>query len=73
MIKLANLALKESCYGQSWNIPGAGVITGREIIQIAQSEAGRRSFIIPVGKTMMKTAGFFNPFLREVAEMIIVK
>jgi nucleoside-diphosphate-sugar epimerase len=65
------LASRDDAYGQNWNIPGPGVITGKEIIRLAAEAAGRakpRSFTI--GRGMLTMMGLFSPFMREVIEML---
>ncbi|MBO8164262.1 MAG: NAD-dependent epimerase/dehydratase family protein [Brevibacillus sp.] len=57
-------------YGENWNIPGAGVITGREILQICQQAAGKAARIISVGRSFFAIAGLFDRGMREVKEML---
>ncbi|GAB7386978.1 hypothetical protein BSNK01_08140 [Bacillaceae bacterium] len=52
------------------HIPGYGVITGREILRIAENLLGTRVRVTSVGRTALFVAGWFNPFLREVREML---
>jgi nucleoside-diphosphate-sugar epimerase len=65
------LALRSEAYGQNWNVPGAGLITGKEIIRLASEAAGPskpRSFT--VGRGMLALMGVFSPAMREVLEML---
>ena len=56
-------------YDQQWNIPGAGVITGEEIIQFANEAAGSTQKVGTVSKMMLRFVGLFQPQLREAVEM----
>lgn len=67
---LVDLALQDDAYGQSWNIPGAGVISGEEIVALAKRELGYTKKVGTVGKGMMAMAGIFNPLMREYMEMM---
>lgn len=55
-----------AAFGRTWNLGGAGVITQREIAQLA---FGGRPKVIAAGKTMLRLMGLFDPFLREFVEM----
>lgn len=67
---LVELALMESAYGQNWNIPGSGVITGDEIIAILQEHTGYTKKVGTVTKGMVKFLGLFDKGMREVVEML---
>ncbi|WP_232223962.1 SDR family NAD(P)-dependent oxidoreductase [Anoxybacteroides tepidamans] len=67
---LVELSLRTDCFGQSWNIPGAGTISGKEIAKIAESYLKKEIRIRPIYKWMIQLAGLFNPFMREYAEMM---
>lgn len=64
------LAMRESAYGQHWNIPGYGVISGHELIEMARKITGNRKKVSTVGKGMISFLGLFNRGMREVAEML---
>ncbi|MBB6445395.1 SDR family NAD(P)-dependent oxidoreductase [Bacillus benzoevorans] len=66
---LVQLALEENAYGENWNIPGAGVITGEEIVSILRELTHYQKKVSTVSKSMIQMLGLFNREMREVAEM----
>lgn len=64
-----NLVLNEKAYGEVWNIPSYGPITGEEIIQMIREMTGYDKKITIVSKWMIQMLGLFNPFMREFSEM----
>lgn len=67
---MVELALREDTYNQNWNIPSAHPITGEEIIEILRREIGYKKSIRTVSKTMIRLIGIFQPFMREMVEMM---
>ncbi|MEK5039761.1 SDR family NAD(P)-dependent oxidoreductase [Sporosarcina sp. FSL K6-3457] len=67
---MVELALRENTYNQNWNIPAVYPITGEELIKIIREETGYQKSIRPVSKTMIRFIGMFQPFMREVVEMM---
>ncbi|TFJ91457.1 NAD-dependent epimerase/dehydratase family protein [Lentibacillus salicampi] len=67
---IVNIAEKDDAYGENWNIPGAGLISGKEIIQMARKVTGNRKLAIPLNKTAIRLIGLFDPFMREVVEIM---
>lgn len=67
---LVELAFRDDTYGEAWNIPGAGTITGKEIQQILSSHLGRDIKLSTIRKWMIKGLGIFNPFMKEFVEMM---
>ena len=65
---LIELSLRDHTYGQNWNIPGVGVITGNEILQILRRR-GYSKRMTPISKFMVQIGGVFNKMLKEYAEM----
>lgn len=63
------LAAKAEAYGYWWNFAGAGAITQREAATQIFALAGRKPKLRIAGKMMLRIAGFFNPFMRELVEM----
>jgi nucleoside-diphosphate-sugar epimerase len=59
----------EEAYDQQWNIPGAGTITGEELIRYANEAAGATRKVGTVSKTMLRFVGLFQTQLREAVEM----
>lgn len=67
---LVTLAMREEAYGQNWNIPGYGVISGHQIIAIIKEITGYRGKVMTVGKGMITFIGLFNKMMWEVREMM---
>ncbi|HHW39166.1 MAG TPA: SDR family NAD(P)-dependent oxidoreductase [Bacillales bacterium] len=67
---LVELALIDSAYGQNWNIPGSGVITGDEIVNILREHTSYSKKVGTVTKGMVKFLGLFDKNMREVVEML---
>lgn len=67
---LVELAFNDSAYGQNWNIPGSGVITGDEIIAILREHTGYNKSVGKVTKGMVRFLGLFNKMMQEVVEMM---
>ena len=63
------LALTDDAYGQNWNIPSTGVITGLEIVNIIRKLAHYDRKVSTVGKNMIRFLGLFSLNMREVVEM----
>ncbi|MGO4350030.1 SDR family NAD(P)-dependent oxidoreductase [Paenibacillus sp. MCAF9] len=67
---VTELAGKDTAYGQNWNIPGAGLISGREIVRIAQIASGHAKPVIPLKKLGLSLIGMSVPVMKEVVEML---
>lgn len=67
---IAEIASRPESYGQNWHIPGPGVISGRELVRIAQQASGKRKAVIPLGRIGLSLIGLFNLVMREVVEML---
>ncbi|WP_010283632.1 SDR family NAD(P)-dependent oxidoreductase [Bacillus timonensis] len=67
---IVELAFHENTYGQSWNIPASGVISGVEIIDIARSHLQYQKSVSTVTKGMIRMLGIFDKQMREVVEML---
>ncbi|NOU56690.1 NAD(P)H-binding protein [Brevibacillus borstelensis] len=67
---IAELAAKEEAYGENWNIPGAGLISGKEIVRIARQASGSSKPVIPLGRGGLALLGIFVPVMKEVIEML---
>jgi nucleoside-diphosphate-sugar epimerase len=65
---LVELSLRNHTYGQNWNVPGAGLITGNEILQILR-RWGYSKGMSSVNRFMVRMAGLFNKDMREYVEM----
>ncbi|CAH0345276.1 SDR family NAD(P)-dependent oxidoreductase [Bacillus sp. CECT 9360] len=66
---MVELALNEKAYGHNWNIPGAGTITGEEIVQLAKGITGYNKSVPTVSKKMIQFIGLFDKFMKEFVEM----
>ncbi|TDL49859.1 SDR family NAD(P)-dependent oxidoreductase [Paenibacillus dendritiformis] len=67
---IAELAGKDDAYGQNWHIPGAGLISGREIVRIARQASGSAKPVIPLGRVGLSLLGMAVPVMKEVVEML---
>ncbi|MCD7036436.1 SDR family oxidoreductase [Metabacillus sp. GX 13764] len=67
---IVNIAEKDDSYGENWNIPGAGLISGEEIIKIARQVTGSRKPIFPLTKSVIRFIGLFDVFMREIVEIM---
>ncbi|MEQ2526831.1 SDR family NAD(P)-dependent oxidoreductase [Bacillaceae bacterium CLA-AA-H227] len=66
---IVNLALNEDAYGQNWNIPGSGVISGKELVKLIRDIDNYEKGVTTITKGMIRFLGIFDPFMREVVEM----
>jgi nucleoside-diphosphate-sugar epimerase len=69
-VMIVELASREEAYGHNWNIPGSGLISGRDIVRIAQQASGRTKLVMPVGKLGLSLLGLFVPVMKEIVEML---
>ncbi|WP_150269947.1 NAD-dependent epimerase/dehydratase family protein [Paenibacillus tepidiphilus] len=67
---IVELACREEAYGQNWNIPGPGVISGKEIVRLARAASGKSRPVIPVGAAGLRLLGLFVPVMKEIVEML---
>lgn len=66
---IVELAFRKDAYGESWNIPGHSVITGKEIMETLRELTSYDKRVLTVTKSMIRMLGLFNPMMREVVEM----
>jgi nucleoside-diphosphate-sugar epimerase len=66
---MVNLAFHDQAYGQNWNIPGYGVITGNEIISVLRDLTGYDKGVTSISKHIIRMMGLLDPNMREVVEM----
>lgn len=69
-IMIVELARQDQAYGQNWNIPGADIISGHEIVRIAQQASGMKKPVIALGKAGLSLFGLFVPVMKEIVEML---
>lgn len=67
---IAELAGRDDAYGENWHIPGAGLISGKEIVRIARQASGSSKPVIPLGRGGLSLLGMGVPVLKEVVEML---
>lgn len=67
---IVEIASRDETYGENWNIPGSGVIAGKEIINIARKVTGYKKMVLPLGKMVISIMGLLNPVMKEVVEML---
>ncbi|MEH7222763.1 SDR family NAD(P)-dependent oxidoreductase [Bacillus sp. JJ1566] len=67
---IIELALHDKAYGQSWNIPAAGVISGERILNIVRSHLDYQKSVSTVTKGMIRFLGVFDKQMKEVVEML---
>ncbi|MDH6672626.1 nucleoside-diphosphate-sugar epimerase [Paenibacillus sp. LBL] len=67
---IVEVAAREESYGQNWHIPGPDVISGHELVRIAQRAVGKRKAVMPLGRIGLSLIGLFNPVMKEVVEML---
>lgn len=66
---IVNLALDERSYGQNWNIPAYGTVSGKELIEMIREITGYNKGVSTISKNMIRFLGLFNPMMREAVEM----
>ncbi|WP_028612036.1 SDR family NAD(P)-dependent oxidoreductase [Paenibacillus harenae] len=67
---IVEIASRDDSYRQNWHIPGPSVISGRDIVRIAQQTSGMRKTVVPLGRIGLSLIGLFNPVMKEVVEML---
>lgn len=67
---VVELASKEDTYGENWNIPGSGTISGKDIVRIAQKAAGVKKPVLALGKMGLSLLGLGVPVMKEIVEML---
>jgi nucleoside-diphosphate-sugar epimerase len=65
---LVTLAERDDADGQTWHLPAADPLTGRQFLTLIFEAAGHRPKIGVASRPMIRLAGLFNPFLRELNE-----
>ncbi len=66
---VVEIALRDKSYRQEWNIPGQ-VLSGKEIVHIAQNAVGKRRMVLPLGSFSLRMLGLVNPVMGEIVEML---
>jgi hypothetical protein len=63
------LGASDSAFGQAWHVPCAPTRTTRQILEIAAEALGAKLRIHELPAWLLRPAGMFSPFLRELVEM----
>jgi nucleoside-diphosphate-sugar epimerase len=67
---VAELVTRDDVWGEAFNCGGAGTITQRQLVTRASEVAGRKPKFRVAGSGLVRFIGLFNPFMREVTEMM---
>jgi nucleoside-diphosphate-sugar epimerase len=67
---LVTLGQRDEADGQVWHLPAAEPLTGRQFLALAFEAAGHPPKIGVASRPMIRTAGLFNPLLRELNETL---
>jgi nucleoside-diphosphate-sugar epimerase len=67
---MVELADSPDAYGEAWNYGGPGAINALDFITRVYRAAGRAPKYRTAGKGLLKVMGWFNPFFRELPEML---
>jgi nucleoside-diphosphate-sugar epimerase len=70
---ITSLAAREDCYGEAWNLGGAGEIGGIDFITRIYRTVGGGPKYRCAGRTALKLMGWFNPLMRELPEMLYLQ
>lgn len=66
---LVEIAMQDEARGKSFNLPGAGIASARELFQMAADRCGTRPRYRTAGPVMMALLGLFSNQLRAMREM----
>ena len=67
---IVDLASCARCYGEAWNLGGAGEINTLDFITRIYRAAGRPPKYRTAGRSLLKMMGWFKPFYAELPEML---
>ena len=70
---IVDLALRDDCYGESWNCGGPGEISAIDFISRVYRALGREPKYRSAGRGLLKMLGWFDPVLRELVEMLYLQ
>ncbi|HTP32091.1 MAG TPA: NAD-dependent epimerase/dehydratase family protein [Candidatus Acidoferrales bacterium] len=70
---IAELAARDDCYGDAWHYGGPGSINTLDFITRVYRAAGHAPKYRAAGKTLLRIAGWFDPNIREVIEMLYLQ
>jgi len=66
---IVELASRQDCYGQAWNLVGAAEGTGAEFMTLVYRQLGREPKWRTISRTKLKIAGLVDPVVKELVEM----
>jgi len=67
---LVLLGQREEALGQAWHLPSPETVTTRQFLEMVYAETGYPMKVRRAGRPMVRFLGFFNPLVRELAEMM---
>ncbi len=67
---LVDLATRDDVWGEVWHCAGAGTLTQRQFATKLFEAAGRKPKFRVAGSGMVRVLGLFDPFMRELSEMM---
>jgi nucleoside-diphosphate-sugar epimerase len=67
---LVTLGERDEADGQAWHLPAAEPLTGRHFLALVFEAAGHPPKLGVASRPMIRLAGLFNPFLRELNETL---
>jgi nucleoside-diphosphate-sugar epimerase len=67
---LVTLGERDEADGQVWHLPSAEPLTGRQFLALVFDAAGHPPKLGVASRPMIRMAGLFNPFLRELNETL---
>jgi nucleoside-diphosphate-sugar epimerase len=67
---IVTLGERDEADGQVWHLPAAEPLTGRQFLELVFEAAGHPPKIRVASRPMLRIAGLFNPFLRELNETL---
>jgi nucleoside-diphosphate-sugar epimerase len=67
---LVTLSERDEALGRAWHVPNAPTITTRQMVDLFARELGRPIKVRTAGKTLITLLGLFNPFAKEIKEMM---
>jgi nucleoside-diphosphate-sugar epimerase len=70
---IVELASRDDCYGETWNLGGPGAINTLDFVTRAYRAAGHSPKYRTAGRGVLKVLGWFNPLMRELPEMLYLQ
>jgi nucleoside-diphosphate-sugar epimerase len=70
---LAELAGRQDCYGDAWNLGGVEPIAGTDFITRVYRAAGRDPHYRSMGRTLLRMEGAVSPTVKELVEILYLQ